>query len=495
MKSKGNPQLRGFLKCFFICLTLGLMISSSMVINPPLALAMDSNRSSLLGRERFDGSPQQSKSGPVPPAIVVQRDEKKSADSIKDVGSEVVLTVPTYFWRHGCGPTALGMVVGFYDTRGFDDLVPGGAAIETGAVDQMIASGGSSGYPNPPGSEGNYEDYAMPEDYSLPPTPDAYITAGRTPHINNSLADYMDTSKSTRDNLYGWSWSNDMGPAFISYINQQHPAYAPAYQMYYNSTMSWNLLIAEIDAGRPMVFLVDTDGNNSSDHFVTVIGYRTSPTLQYASWDTWYSDIRWENFTYIANGIPWGIWGGWSFQLQIPLNVLSVEKYGGGDGSIKSEPVGIDCGLFCSAGFLNGTVVTLTAVPQTGSYFFGWVGGGCSGAGTCSITMDQAKGVRAVFYSNTFYTLSVSKTGTGSGTVTSSPAGITCGPVCSAIFLANTDVALNASPSPGSTFTGWSGAITSPDNPVAFTINGNMLITADFLSILRLIYLPLVFRP
>ena len=30
---------------------------------------------------------------------------------------------------------------------------------------------------------------------------DAYITAGRIPHIDNSLADFMDTSKSTRDNV------------------------------------------------------------------------------------------------------------------------------------------------------------------------------------------------------------------------------------------------------------------------------------------------------
>ena len=38
--------------------------------------------------------------------------------------SNVVLIdhVPTYIWHRGCGPTALGMIVGFYDLHGFHDL-------------------------------------------------------------------------------------------------------------------------------------------------------------------------------------------------------------------------------------------------------------------------------------------------------------------------------------------------------------------------------------
>ena len=62
--------------------------------------------------------------------------------------------------------------------------------------------------------------------------------------------------------------------------------------------------------------------------------------------------------------------------------------------------------------------------------------------------------------SGTNYALSVSKTGTGSGTVTSSPAGISCGATCSAGFSSGTSVTLLASPAAGSNFTGWSGACT-----------------------------------
>ncbi|MEI6206552.1 MAG: VCBS repeat-containing protein [Desulfuromonadales bacterium] len=56
------------------------------------------------------------------------------------------------------------------------------------------------------------------------------------------------------------------------------------------------------------------------------------------------------------------------------------------------------------------------------------------------------------------YALSVAKSGTGSGTVTSSPAGISCGATCSANYASGTSVTLTAAPASGSTFGGWSGA-------------------------------------
>jgi hypothetical protein len=52
--------------------------------------------------------------------------------------------------------------------------------------------------------------------------------------------------------------------------------------------------------------------------------------------------------------------------------------------------------------------------------------------------------------------LTVSKTGTGSGTVTSTPAGINCGTTCSRSYSTGTPVTLTAAPNTGSTFTGWS---------------------------------------
>jgi subtilisin family serine protease len=53
--------------------------------------------------------------------------------------------------------------------------------------------------------------------------------------------------------------------------------------------------------------------------------------------------------------------------------------------------------------------------------------------------------------------LTVTKTGAGSGVVTSSPAGINCGPACIAPFPEGTSATLTGTPSPGSAFVGWGG--------------------------------------
>ena len=57
--------------------------------------------------------------------------------------------------------------------------------------------------------------------------------------------------------------------------------------------------------------------------------------------------------------------------------------------------------------------------------------------------------------------LQVSKAGSGTGTVTSSPSGIDCGTDCSQAYPLNTVVTLTATPPSNSAFTGWSGACTN----------------------------------
>jgi hypothetical protein len=77
---------------------------------------------------------------------------------------------------------------------------------------------------------------------------------------------------------------------------------------------------------------------------------------------------------------------------------LSVAKAGTGAslGSVSSSPAGIACGGTCSASYNAGTAVTLTVSVLAGSSFTGW-SGACTGAGACSVTMDQARSVTATF--------------------------------------------------------------------------------------------------
>jgi hypothetical protein len=75
--------------------------------------------------------------------------------------------------------------------------------------------------------------------------------------------------------------------------------------------------------------------------------------------------------------------------------------------------------------------------------------------------------------------LSVSKAGTGSGTVTSSPAGISCGTTCTAEFQRNSTVALTATPATGSTFAGWSNGCTGT-GACSVVMASNQTVTATF---------------
>ena len=85
----------------------------------------------------------------------------------------------------------------------------------------------------------------------------------------------------------------------------------------------------------------------------------------------------------------------------LPVNeiipVLSVNITGDGIGSVISSPSGIDCGSDCSETYTIGSQVTLSAVPEGGSVFSGWSGGGCTGAGDCIVNMTQPLTVTAEF--------------------------------------------------------------------------------------------------
>lgn len=166
----------------------------------------------------------------------------------------------------------------------------------------------------------------------------------------------------------------------------------------------------------------------------------------------------------------------WEISLAT-TQTLTVTLSGTGSGTVTSSPSGINCPGTCSAKFNSGTAVTLPAAAGAGSSFAGW-SGACSGTGTCNVTMSAAKSVTATFNLVTF-PLTVTLSGTGSGTVTTSPSGINCPGTCSASFNSGTGVILTAAASAGSTFAGWSGACTGTST-CNVTMTAAKSVTATF---------------
>src|SRR6266508_764458 len=162
-------------------------------------------------------------------------------------------------------------------------------------------------------------------------------------------------------------------------------------------------------------------------------------------------------------------------------STLSVSKTG--SGTVTSTPAGIACGNTCSAQFRTGTDVALNAVADQGWKFLNW-GGACSGNGACNVPLDGDKSVTATFEAvgapPARGTLTVTRQGSGSGSVRSDPAGISCGAACSATYPPGTKVNLSAAASDNSTFTGWGGACSGTADTCAVTVTAVASVTASF---------------
>jgi hypothetical protein len=214
---------------------------------------------------------------------------------------QVVLhDVPSYIWYHGCGPTAGGMVLGYWDARGFPDLIAGRR--NTWSDDPCDWPGGEE--VNDPvramvASAGHIRDYV--------PDPDRTATPDDPYHPFDCLADFMGCSIGRRK--YGESLENKQYVGLRNYTGYcGYPQPASGYLLF---GPLWDKLVAEIDAGRPMEFYVDRAGTGTAAHFVTVIGYDDAPNaLRYAFYSTYDHVVHWADFARKAVGQPYGVASG-----------------------------------------------------------------------------------------------------------------------------------------------------------------------------------------
>ena len=160
---------------------------------------------------------------------------------------------------------------------------------------------------------------------------------------------------------------------------------------------------------------------------------------------------------------------------------LRIARAGDGSGQVRSVPPGIECGPDCSETYASGTIVTLRATADSGSFFTGWAGACSGGVETCSLTLSVSSDVTANFSRSQpeRFTLSVSRNGDGTGTVSSNSGRIYCGPDCSDIYSPGETETLNASAEVGSVFAGWSGACSGMGS-CTVTMNASQSVTATF---------------
>ncbi|OQB54970.1 MAG: hypothetical protein BWX99_01678 [Deltaproteobacteria bacterium ADurb.Bin151] len=165
------------------------------------------------------------------------------------------------------------------------------------------------------------------------------------------------------------------------------------------------------------------------------------------------------------NGITRPQGGAWDIGAYEYLPAQSTLFVTSVNGRVTSNPSGINCGSTCYANFDADAGVTLTASSNSGYTFAGWSGGGCSGTGTCMVSMASAQTVTANFaavvadpVSTATYYLSVSKTIVGAGIITASDNTINCGSTCTSYYNSGKKVTLTVSTNSGYKFSRWTGA-------------------------------------
>jgi len=163
-----------------------------------------------------------------------------------------------------------------------------------------------------------------------------------------------------------------------------------------------------------------------------------------------------------------------------PQQTLTVTS--SGEGNVVSSPAAISCPVNCSEHFAQGRLVTLTALPGAHQKLIGW--SGCESLPSpseCKVTMAEAKTVSVTFAPIPQISLDLSLSGTGQGTVTSFPSGISCPGNCSGSFDEGSIVYLMAAPSPGSGFGGFSGGGCEGTAPLcAVTLSSATEVRAQF---------------
>lgn len=248
-------------------------------------------------------------------------------------GASVTLSyVPAYNWYHGCTPTAVGSVMGYWDLHGYPNLFDASgwdAVSQTVNVQDLISS---------PAHNAKYD-----------PTPD-------NPNLpvpaKTSIADYLGTSIDPLG--YGYTYTSNIIYGMTGYASNRGYASTATQYSYILGLfgLTWSKLTSEINSGRPMVFNVDSDADGKNDHSVPVLGYddRGSGGKWFGCYTTWSEDetIQWYQFTGMSSGHAFGISSGESFRITSTPSAMAA--YGAGFDGVAAGAAVPEPGTFVMLG-------------------------------------------------------------------------------------------------------------------------------------------------
>jgi hypothetical protein len=261
----------------------------------------------------------------------------------------------------------------------------------------------------------------------------------------------------------GWTRSSDVSTTLGAYDRSQNGG--------------WDGLIIKFPPSLTTLFAGTYLGGSSDDfiyglaldssHNVYATGYTLSstfPTTEKA-YDTTIESID-------AFVVEFAVPG--SYQLTVNLS-------GDGTGEVKSFEGGINCPGDCSEVYDAGLNIVLEAKPASGSVFGGWKGDVVSTESKILVNMNSDKNITARFVpADDFYTLTVVKTGTGTGQVKSEDGGIDCGTDCSEVYPAGTVVKLTATADEHAGFDHWEGDATGEDTTISIIMDSDKQVVAVF---------------
>ncbi len=376
-----------------------------------------------------------------PPGYEIQRQSGGCTS-----GTDRCLTVPAYPWVFGCSAVSGAMVAGYYDRSGYPNIYTGPT---NGGVMPLVDSGswGSWG-DNPPSPSGNFTFFNNPLVASR------LGLDGRA--IRGSIDDYWVQYGNSAPDPYitgGWS-QHARGDAIGDYMQTSQSAYnlGDAYTRFFDN---WSNPAAPLTCAY-LQGAGYVDGTVGRKLFYEAKGYSVTDCYNQFT-DNQYA-------------------GGFSF-VQYKAEIDA------------GRPVMINLTghTIVGVGYADPDTVYIHDTWDSGTHSMTW-GGSYSGMAMVAVSIVNLA-------PSNYSVLNVSRTGLGTGTVTSSPAGINCGANCIYAYPKTTNVILTAVAASGSAFTGWSGGGCSGTGPCTVPMSTAQSVVAAFsppdLAITRLGVLPL----